>query len=698
MYRPERDRADSSRASQRRVSQPSADRSVRRGPEVGHDGDHVGSLHRSIGNRAVQQFLRADDRETGVEDSAPGGPHPSGGSTPSASSVQPSLAMNDPGNRYEREAEQVADAVVDGFGVTADAPVRTDVAPDGIQRMCDRCRERYQQGKPLNCEACEAELRRSADDGGRPSADGDVGRQIQSLRGRGRPLPADVRSYFEPRFGRDFGDVRIHTGPTADEAARGVDAKAFTIGRDVAFRSGAYDPKSRSGKRLLAHELTHVVQQTGDGGPRVGTVQRDDEDGGAGGDSGDEGPPTEPGLDVDTAEGSPCACIAFVHHDEPNARVIANVLADHCAYNLAMAVPKHTERDYEFEGEEHDPNEFFPREVIEECRADPEACARDVEDEDTPRLDRIQKQFFLAIAECTEDFSLPVVALHTNHIWDTAEFLQKQERGEISEEDLDPLEGMTIDKTEDDAGSTVEDLTTALEDLDADASDLTTTEGWTNIFRWCAADALTKCHIGDPANPDDVVWVTTERDFERLSGESINVAYQSDLEEAEESSAEGDLSTMFLILEELYEQEYENAMQEESERVTELREEVLPARFSELGAILDDLHDLWDLLEELSNPAEVIGVLVAIASSLAALMDGLLTIHQLRLERQRRLEQLRYVNIETPRRTVEGTARGSRTTRPSEAYPTVASTLEALGLYCCDEEGHRTIEEELAED
>lgn len=77
----------------------------------------------------------------------------------------------------------------------------------------------------------------------------------------GRPLPPDVRAYFEPRFGRDFGRVRVHIGARAAESARAVNARAYTVGRDVVLGAGQYAPATTWGRRLLAHELTHVVQQ-----------------------------------------------------------------------------------------------------------------------------------------------------------------------------------------------------------------------------------------------------------------------------------------------------------------------------------------------------------------------------------------------------------------------------------------------------
>ena len=82
-----------------------------------------------------------------------------------------------------------------------------------------------------------------------------------------------TRAYFEPRFGTDFSDVRLHTGPAADRAAQSVCARAFTVGRDIAFASHQYAPSTPQGRRLLAHELTHVVQQRG-GVARAPRVQR----------------------------------------------------------------------------------------------------------------------------------------------------------------------------------------------------------------------------------------------------------------------------------------------------------------------------------------------------------------------------------------------------------------------------------------
>ena len=175
--------------------------------------------------------------------------------------VQSKLAVSDPDDRYEREAERVAEAVM-REDAGANAERGGERAPEAVQRMCSACQERSRRGKPLNCEECEAELQRATDSSG-GEVDGDVAGQVRAARRGGRPLPEQTRSYLESRMGRDFGDVRVHTGTQADEAARSLNARAFTLGSDVVFRAGEYRPHTRSGKRLLAHELTHVVQQGG---------------------------------------------------------------------------------------------------------------------------------------------------------------------------------------------------------------------------------------------------------------------------------------------------------------------------------------------------------------------------------------------------------------------------------------------------
>lgn len=88
-----------------------------------------------------------------------------------------------------------------------------------------------------------------------------VASEILAKKGSGRPLEPELRRFFEPRFGYSFSGVRIHTDAFAAGAARDLGAEAFTIGQDVFFGAGRYQPLSANGKRLIAHELAHVVQQ-----------------------------------------------------------------------------------------------------------------------------------------------------------------------------------------------------------------------------------------------------------------------------------------------------------------------------------------------------------------------------------------------------------------------------------------------------
>ncbi|WP_246872444.1 DUF4157 domain-containing protein [Rhodococcus sp. DMU1] len=85
----------------------------------------------------------------------------------------------------------------------------------------------------------------------------------------GTPLPTDLRTDMEGRFGQDFGDVRVHSDGTAHESAKSVNAQAYTVGSDIVFQNDRYDPGSDTGKHMIAHELTHVVQQRN--GPVDGT-------------------------------------------------------------------------------------------------------------------------------------------------------------------------------------------------------------------------------------------------------------------------------------------------------------------------------------------------------------------------------------------------------------------------------------------
>lgn len=166
--------------------------------------------------------------------------------------LQAKMTVSDPHDPYELEADSVADRVMrmsDPAQTVAHSPLQ-------IQRACSKCDEEMMR-QPL-----EEELQRSQSSAGNvPVVDDALEQSIGGLSGRGSSLPDSVRAFMEPRFNADFSKVRVHTDTHAHGLARAVNAQAFTVGSNVVFGAGHYAPHTDSGKRLLAHELTHVVQQ-----------------------------------------------------------------------------------------------------------------------------------------------------------------------------------------------------------------------------------------------------------------------------------------------------------------------------------------------------------------------------------------------------------------------------------------------------
>jgi hypothetical protein len=157
--------------------------------------------------------------------------------------IQPKLAISQPGDVHEQEADRIAEEVM-------------RMPEPALQ--CAGC-----ESAATPCPACEekaAIAQRKADHDSHAKSDSASASFVESL-GSGRPLDPQTRAFFEPRFGADFSHVRVHTDPLAAESARAFTAQAYTVGRDVVFGAGQYAPGSNEGRRLLSHELTHVVQQ-----------------------------------------------------------------------------------------------------------------------------------------------------------------------------------------------------------------------------------------------------------------------------------------------------------------------------------------------------------------------------------------------------------------------------------------------------
>jgi uncharacterized protein DUF4157 len=164
-------------------------------------------------------------------------------------SPQPTLSINKPGDRYEREADRITDQVM---GMAAPQLQRGQMHHD------DAVRHRHLHRTAL-ARTVTPVIPPTASE--QTTASKPITSQIASTRGGGSPLPESSRSFMESCFGTDFSQVRLHTGDYAARLSGALGAKAFTVGNDIYFRTGSLSPDSSHGRRLLAHELTHTVQQ-----------------------------------------------------------------------------------------------------------------------------------------------------------------------------------------------------------------------------------------------------------------------------------------------------------------------------------------------------------------------------------------------------------------------------------------------------
>ncbi|MDC8005367.1 DUF4157 domain-containing protein [Aureisphaera galaxeae] len=171
--------------------------------------------------------------------------------------IQKKLKIGATDDAYEKEADAIADKVMQ-------ANAEPTAAPSGsgplVQKKCSNCEEELQK-KSLSESITPWVQKRALSSSSEGTASDAVTQQIQSSKGGGSAMDTGTRSFMESQFGNDFSNVRIHTGSEAIQLSQDLNAKAFTVGNDVYFNEGKYNPNTRQGKHLLAHELTHVVQQ-----------------------------------------------------------------------------------------------------------------------------------------------------------------------------------------------------------------------------------------------------------------------------------------------------------------------------------------------------------------------------------------------------------------------------------------------------
>lgn len=161
---------------------------------------------------------------------APNAPSPTPPAPPRPAAAG-GFEMGAPDDAFEREADRLADQVMSGKPA---GPATADAAAHRLQRL---------PASTPNLAQAPAGVQ-------------------QALGTPGMPLDARTRSFFEPRFGQDFSSVRVHADDVADRSARTLDAQAYTVGHHIVFARGSFSPAAESGRRLLAHELAHVVQQS----------------------------------------------------------------------------------------------------------------------------------------------------------------------------------------------------------------------------------------------------------------------------------------------------------------------------------------------------------------------------------------------------------------------------------------------------
>jgi hypothetical protein len=563
--------------------------------------------------------------------------------------VQAKFAVGAANDAFEREADAVAEQVLRRTPVSATTP-----SPVAVRRHADR-----------------------ATDGADAPASVDA-----VLARNGAPLETGLRADMEARFGHDFSQVRTHTDAAAGRSAQEIGASAYTAGHHVVFGHGRYAPSTPGGRQLIAHELTHVLQQT------PGVVRRTP------GKAPAKAPAPKPltaadapKLDFQVAKNKPpCACLVFIHHDEQNARVIAKNLYEFCKYNFAIVNTGRASGSRPVKLPAHkdvvDPNALFPRSVAEACWKDDKPC-RDTmaanagkTDEKSVR-DYVEAQFFIALRDCSNGFTLPIIGLHNNSLDDTASYHADRAKT-TGAPDLTKIEGKTFDKSLA-AGATspsgalpYADFKTWAKTLSGVKEDATTTKlkggpfqkGKTNIFIWCQAGDNTKCHIGNPKQPDNVVWVTNETDFNTLRGKPINVALQTQIEPGGDS--ETDLSSLFVTLADVVGQHY-GKLDAASQTQIGIKLSVVQTLQANWAHLIASFA--WDAASivqtQLQQEMQQLAALVADRAKN--------TSEHSNLDRQRR-----FVNIETPPKELLGEA------GLVDSLNAVRTTLAAVGLDCCD--------------
>jgi hypothetical protein len=169
--------------------------------------------------------------------------------------IQPKLKISKPDDPYEKEADRVAEKIMK-MPLTTSETISSKKDQDALHRKCSKCEMENEEKLDIH-----RQVQSSSSTYLEPP--NEIEQKIDPIKmSQGSPLDSSTREFMEPRFGFNFDDVRIHTDSNASKANASINARAFAMGNDIYFNDGEYDPKTTKGRTLLAHELTHVVQQT----------------------------------------------------------------------------------------------------------------------------------------------------------------------------------------------------------------------------------------------------------------------------------------------------------------------------------------------------------------------------------------------------------------------------------------------------
>src|SRR5579863_6694883 len=202
----------------------------------------------------------------------------------SGGALQTKLSVSNAGDSYEHEADRVADAVVRGpsslpAAIASGITPLAQRMPDGNAKK-DEDKHLQKKGKDISDDKKKDDSVAQKKGAGAAGSLETVGvpAQVESQIGRlssgGDTLSGADKTYFQSRFSYNFNDVRIHTGAGAQTAAAALNARAFTVGQHVFFGSGEYRPQTSEGRHLMAHELTHTIQQSAPAARASRKVQR----------------------------------------------------------------------------------------------------------------------------------------------------------------------------------------------------------------------------------------------------------------------------------------------------------------------------------------------------------------------------------------------------------------------------------------